>query len=71
VLREKINDILQNSEKLLEYFYHTSSSINQRSNKNIFLQISFVETLERLINQSSSIKTLADLEEILLFLHKL
>ena len=70
-LREKVNEIIENGEKMIEYCYNRSSSENQRLNKNIYLQVSLVETLEKLTLRSRNIKTLTDLEEILLFLHKL
>ncbi len=70
-IREKVNRMIQSSENLIDYCYNISSSDNQRSNKDIYLQISLIETLEKLESTDNKIKSLWDLEEILLFLHKL
>lgn len=69
-LKDKVYGIIENSKKLLEYLYAISSSKNQQSNHNIFLEISLVECLEK-FRKKSTINTLSDLEEILLFLHRL
>ncbi len=70
-LRTKVDVMLRSSLELIKYCSNQSSSTAQRSNKDIYLQLSLIDTLEMLSSQDKNIKTLHDLEEILLFLHKL
>lgn len=69
--KEKVNSILKLSKYIIEYCDKTSWSINQSGNKDKFFELSMMKCISELSDEYKIKISLKDLEEALIFLHKM
>lgn len=70
-LKKKVYQILDLSEKVLSFCYDISSSYEQRSNRNIYFELSMNECIQKMREKVDKNIKLKDIEEALVFLHKM
>lgn len=70
-LKKKVYQILDLSGKVLSFCYDISSSYEQRSNRNIYFELSMNECIQKMREKVDKNIKLKDIEEALVFLHKI